>query len=88
MRDISSWLILQDGLRVDFDIITYPMHSDIPFNGKIIASDLHFATIIPAIRIDKSLADLYVRFHFSFTGHPFEAPEEHKYAAIIKRIRN
>lgn len=84
LRDIASWFILPNGQRIDFETISYPVHPEIPFNGKFLVSELHLATVSELTKVSTCAADLYIRFHFSFTGHPSEEAEQHSYISVVR----
>lgn len=85
LREISSYFILPGGHKVEFDSISIPVWTNIPYDGKILVSEIYMSSISNLNSVKSSLVDLTIRYRFSFTGHPSEEAEEYKCKALVKK---
>jgi len=76
LKNISSFFILPNGIRVEFDSVGISEWSDIPFDGKMMVHGIYLSSISNLTAVKACIADLTIKHCFSFTGHPLENETE------------
>jgi len=76
LKNILSFFVLPDGIRVEFDSVGISERPNIPFNGRMMVHTIYLSSISNLTTVKSCIANLTIKYCFSFTGHPFEDAAE------------